>query len=202
MSAVGGDRGEIDRLVLATANAGKVDELRRLLGSRFHISARPTGLAETVEDGASLEVNAVKKAREVAEHTESLAVADDTGLFVSALGDRPGVHTARFAGPDADDDANVAKLLAELDGFADAVDRAARFRTVIAAVWPEGRQLLVEGLVRGHISSRPSGSSGFGYDPVFVPEEGDGRTFAQMSGEEKNRISHRGRAVAALIEAL
>jgi XTP/dITP diphosphohydrolase len=190
------------RLVLATANEHKVSEIRQLLGDRYQIAPRPPGLAETIEDGATLEANALKKAREVSAFAGALAVADDTGLFVEALDGRPGVRSARYAGPDSDDEANVDKLLGELGASGDQADRGAAFRTVMAAVWPDGTELVVEGSVVGHITAERRGTAGFGYDPVFVPSEGDGRTFAEMAAEEKNRISHRGRAVAALVAAL
>ena len=194
------------RLVLATANQHKVAELHQLLGDRYEIAPRPSDLAETVEDGETLEANALKKAREVAHHVGALAVADDTGLFVDALDGRPGVYSARYAGPGADDEANVTKLLGELAELAgapgDLAWRTARFRTVMAAVWPEGEELVVEGLVEGRIIDQRRGQHGFGYDPVFAPVEGDGRTFAEMSAEEKNRLSHRGRAVAQLSQRL
>ncbi|MEM8922180.1 MAG: RdgB/HAM1 family non-canonical purine NTP pyrophosphatase [Actinomycetota bacterium] len=189
------------RLTLATGNPGKVAELRRLLGDRYEIEPRPDELPDTVEDGETLVVNAVKKATEVAVHSGSLAVADDTGLFVDALGGRPGVHTARYAGPAATTEENVELLLAELGGV-DGDARSAHFATVIAAVWPDGRELTVEGRVDGRIAAERRGDAGFGYDPVFLPVEGDGRSFAQMSAEEKNAISHRGRAIAALLAAL
>lgn len=188
-------------LTLATANPDKVVELEALMGDRYEVLARPVDLADTVEDGDSLAANATKKGREVAQHVGTLAVADDTGLFVDALGGRPGVWTARYAGPDASSAANVAKLLAELDGV-EASDRGAHFTTVIAAVWPDGTELTVEGRVDGVITDRIRGEAGFGYDPVFAPTEGDGRTFAEMSAVEKNRISHRGRAIAALLAEL
>lgn len=189
------------RMVLATGNQHKVAELRQLLAGSYQVEGRPPDLAETVEDGDTLEANALKKAREVATHAQALAVADDTGLFVDALDGRPGVYSARYAGPQGDDEANLAKLLGELADRSSSA-RSARFRTVVAAVWPDGRELVVDGVVEGHITLVPQGSAGFGYDPVFVPAEGDGRTFAQMTAGEKNAISHRGRAVAALVAEL
>lgn len=189
-------------LTLATANAGKVTELVALLGDRYEVRPRPADLPETVEDGDTLEANAAKKAREVVAACGTLAVADDSGLFVSALGDRPGVHTARYAGPDADHDRNIDKLLAELGPHPEPADRRAEFRTVIVAAWPDGRTLVVEGRVPGVITGARRGGDGFGYDPVFVPDEGDGRTFAEMTLVEKNRISHRARAIEALLAAL
>ncbi|MEL7155538.1 MAG: RdgB/HAM1 family non-canonical purine NTP pyrophosphatase [Actinomycetota bacterium] len=184
-------------LTLATANPDKVVELQQLLGADWDISPRPADLADTVEDGDTLEANATKKGREVARHTGTLSVADDTGLFVDALGGRPGVWTARYAGPEATSADNVAKLLLELQGVT-GDGRSAHFRTVIAAVWPDGTALTVDGRVDGVITERARGEAGFGYDPVFAPAEGDGRTFAEMSAQEKNEISHRGRAIQAL----
>lgn len=198
MTAMAGDDG-LPVLTLATANPGKVTELVSLLGDRYEIRPRPADLAETDEDGDSLEANARKKAAEVVAHCGTLAVADDSGLFVAALGGRPGVHTARFAGPAATHDENIDRLLAELADHPGPAQRGAEFRTVIVAAWPDGRELVVEGRVPGTITAERRGDDGFGYDPVFVPDEGDGLTFAQMSLEAKNRISHRARAIAALL---
>ena len=130
-------------------------------------------------------------------------MSDDTGLEVDALDGAPGVHSARYAGGDATYADNVAKLLAELDrvGATTAEQRTARFRTAVMVVRPDGSELAVEGSVEGVISPTPQGDGGFGYDPVFVPVEGDGRSFAEM-GDEKHAISHRGRAFRALAEAL
>jgi XTP/dITP diphosphohydrolase len=188
-------------LTLATANPGKVTELVALLGPRYRIEPRPADLPETDEDGDTLEANALKKAREVAARCGGLAVADDSGLFVAALDGRPGVHTARFAGVGASHDDNIDRLLAELAGVVDP-HRGAEFRTVIVAAWPDGRHLVVEGRVAGRILGVRRGTGGFGYDPVFVPDEGDGRTFAELPLEVKNRMSHRARAIAALVEVL
>ncbi len=189
-------------LTLATANRGKVDELIALLGHRYEIRRRPVELAETTEDGDTLEANAAKKAREVTAHCQGLALADDTGLFVAALDGRPGVRTARFAGPGASYDQNVDRLLTELAARPHPGQRSAQFRTVIVAAWPDGRELVVEGVVDGWIAPERRGDRGFGYDPVFVPREGDGRTFAEIPLEDKNRLSHRGRAITALLAAL
>ena len=194
--------GEPPELVLASANPGKVAELADLLGGRYRIRPRPDDLAETIEDGRTLEANALKKAREVAEHTGCDALADDTGLFVDALGERPGVRTARYAGPDASDDDNRALLVEELAGRDGPEARRAEFRTVIALVRADGATVMAEGRVVGVIASEPRGGRGFGYDPLFVPDEGDGRTFAEMTLDEKHRYSHRARALAALIERL
>lgn len=192
----------LEPLVLATTNADKVTELRRLLGNLYEIQVRPDDLADTVEDGDTLECNALKKAREVGAYVGALAVADDTGLFVDALGGRPGVTTARYAGPDATSTENVARLLAELADHDQPSARGARFRTVVVAIRPDGDEIVVEGVVEGRIGLTPQGRGGFGYDPVFIPLEGDGRTFAQMTANEKNMLSHRGRAIAALLELL
>jgi XTP/dITP diphosphohydrolase len=127
------------------------------------------------------------------------AVADDTGLEVAALGGRPGVWTGRYAGEGATDAENRAKLLAELDGV---TDRRARFRTVALVAWPDGSELAAEGVCTGTIATAERGARGFGYDPLFVPDDGDGRTFAEMSEDEKHAISHRGRAFRALLAAL
>ena len=159
------------RLVLATANLGKIAELAALLGDRYQVEARPVDLAETVEDGDTLEANARKKATEVAVHAGAMALADDTGLFVDALDGRPGVHSARYAGPEGDAGANLAKLLDEMAPVA-AAARTARFRTVIAVAWPDGREMLVEGSVEGTVLAEPRGGGGFGYDPVFAPRRG------------------------------
>lgn len=188
-------------LVVASGNPGKIAELVQLLGDRFQVRPRPEDLAETIEDGETLEANAVKKATEVADHVGAAALADDTGLFVDALDGRPGVRTARFAGPQATNEENVAKLLDDLAGV-DVADRRARFRTVIAMVEPDGTTRLAAGTVEGTIATEVRGAEGFGYDPVFVPDEGDGRTFAEMGLEEKQKISHRARALRSLLDQL
>jgi XTP/dITP diphosphohydrolase len=156
---------------------------------------------EVEETGATLEENARIKAKGLADALGMLAIADDTGLEVDALDGAPGVHSARYAGPGATYDDNVAKLLRELEGVYPAL-RTARFVTVAIARWPDGRELVARGEVEGVIAAAPAGSNGFGYDPVFVPTEGDGRTFARMAAAEKHALSHRGRAFAALVVAL
>ena len=186
------------RLVLATRNPGKVAELQARLGPlRVDlVSAADLGAPEVVEDADTLRGNADKKARALARHTGLPALADDTGLEVDALGGAPGVYSARFAGPDADDVANRHKLIADLDGVA---DRAARFRTVLVFVDRDGQALAFDGVCEGVITEGEVGDGGFGYDALFRPADGDGRTFAQMSTAEKNRISHRGRALDAFV---
>lgn len=153
------------------------------------------------ESGTTLEENARIKASALAAATNMLAVADDTGLEVDALEGAPGVYSARYAGPGATYADNVAKLLRELEGVYPAL-RTARFATVALARWPGGREIAVRGEVEGVIAAAPAGVGGFGYDAVFVPTDGAGRTFAQMPAAEKHAISHRGRAFAALVDAL
>lgn len=183
----------LSEIVLATRNAGKVAELRALLSDlplTLHAASGWAGAPKVVEDAPSLEGNARKKARALHRHTGLPALADDTGLEVEALGGRPGVHTARFAGPDADDAANRTALLAALDGQA---DRRAQFRTVAALASADGVHCL-EGVCRGRIAEAEHGTGGFGYDALFIPEGYD-QTFAELSPAEKNAISHRGRAL-------
>lgn len=187
------------QLVAATANPHKLTEIAAILGSAVDLLPRPADLGEVVEGGDTLEANARLKATAVCEHTGQGAVADDTGLEVTALGGAPGVRSARYAGEHADDAANRHKLLAELEGTA---DRSARFRTVAVVLFPDGRELLAEGTIIGVIADGPRGDGGFGYDQVFVPDGGDGRTFAEMSPDEKNAVSHRGRAFGALAAQL
>jgi XTP/dITP diphosphohydrolase len=183
-------------LVLATANPDKAAEIRAILGSAgVVVTARPAALGEVDETGTTLVENARLKAVAVREVTGRAAVADDTGLEVDALGGAPGVYSARFAGEDATYAENVAKLLERLEGVE---NRRARFAAVAFVSFPDGRELWVEGGVEGRIATAPRGSGGFGYDPVFVPDAGDGRTFAEMSPEEKHAFSHRGLAFRAL----
>lgn len=184
------------RLVLATRNPGKVAELRaRLAGLGVDLlsAAEVDGAPEVDEDRDTLRGNAEKKALALHAHTGLAALADDTGLEVDALNGAPGVYSARFAGPEADDAANRAHLLARLG---DAADRAARFRTVLA--FADGTDVrFFDGVCEGTILREEQGDGGFGYDALFVPADGDGRTFAEMDKDEKNRISHRGRALDA-----
>jgi XTP/dITP diphosphohydrolase len=169
------------------------------LGTVPQLRTRP----DVAETGATLEENARIKARAVAEAAALPAIADDTGLEVDALGGAPGVRAARFAGEGASYTDNVQHLLSELEraGAGDA-RRGARFATVAMVRWPDGRELAVRGEVEGVITSAPRGPGGFGYDPVFRPRDGDGRTFAEMTAEEKHALSHRGRAFRALAAAL
>jgi XTP/dITP diphosphohydrolase len=189
------------RLVLATANPDKAAEITAILGAAIELVPRPAEVADVVEDADTLEGNARLKAVAIAEATGLPGLADDTGLEVDELQGDPGVRSARYAGEAATYADNVAKLLAALEGVYPA-DRTARFRTVALARWPDGREVVAEGVVEGLIAPVPEGGSGFGYDPVFVPNDGDGRTFAEMSAEEKHALSHRGRAFRALLKAL
>jgi XTP/dITP diphosphohydrolase len=186
--------------VLATANADKAAEIRAILGGRVPLLPRPGQVAEVEETGETLVDNARLKARALVAATGHPAIADDTGLEVDALGGDPGVRSSRYAGDTATYADNVARLLAALATVKRG--RQARFRTVALAAWPDGREAVAEGVVEGVIATRPRGEGGFGYDPVFVPAEGDGRTFAEMGPAEKHRLSHRGRAFRALAERL
>ena len=189
------------RLVLATANPHKATEIARLLGTAVEVVPRPASVGEVDETADTLEGNARLKAQAVAAVAGEPAVADDTGLEVDALGGQPGVWAARYAGPGATYADNVAKLLSELDGVP-AERRRARFRTVAVVCWPDGRELVAEGAVEGVIAEAARGTNGFGYDPVFVPDGGGGRTYAEMTLDEKQAISHRGRAFRALSQLL
>jgi XTP/dITP diphosphohydrolase len=187
-------------LVLATRNPGKVAELAAALEDLpvALISAADVGVPEVEEDADTLRGNAEKKARALHAFTGLPALADDTGLEVDALGGAPGVFSSRYAGAEGDAEANRRKLLADLAG---APSRAARFRTVLAFADADGVRFF-EGVCGGLIATEEAGTGGFGYDALFRPAEGDGRTFAEMTTEEKNRISHRGRAVAAFVAFL
>ena len=187
------------KIVFATNNAHKLDEVRQVVGEKFEIvSLRECGIVEDIpENEPTLEGNALAKARYIYERTGFNCFADDTGLEVDALGGEPGVRSARYATDGHDDEANKRLLLERLQGVE---NRAAQFRTAVALIMG-GKDYLFEGIVRGDIATEQHGEGGFGYDPLFFPEGGD-LTFAQMSSEEKNAISHRGRAVRKLAEFL
>ena len=188
-------------IVCASANAKKVAELREILHSLgVELLPRPSALADTEETALTLVGNAQLKAQAVMEFTGQTALSDDTGLEVDALGGAPGVHTARYAGELATAVENNQKLLNQLRDFPLRDQRSARFRTVICILRPDGRQHIAEGVVEGWIANQMRGQDGFGYDPLFIPRDGDGRTFAEMMAAEKHAISHRGRALRSLFE--
>ena len=189
----------IKQIIFATNNAHKLSEVQAVLGDRFRlVTLAECGIAEDIpEDAPTLEGNALQKARYVHERTGADCFADDTGLEVDALDGAPGVHSARYATDGHDFAANNRLLLSNL---ADATDRSAHFRTVIALIL-DGREYLFEGRVDGRITDSEAGCGGFGYDPLFVPDGFD-KTFAEMDADEKNAVSHRGRAVRRLVEFL
>jgi XTP/dITP diphosphohydrolase len=187
------------RLVCASANPDKVTEIAAILDGVVDLVPRPPDVPDVAEDADTLIGNARLKATAVCAATGLPAVSDDTGLFVDAIGGAPGIYAARFAGEEATYADNRAKLLRELG---DTSNRTASFVSAVMVVWPDGRELAVEGVCEGTIATTELGNRGFGYDPVFVPDDGDGRSFAQMSDAEKNQISHRARALRALLAAL
>ena len=188
-------------LVCASANPDKVAEMADVLAGHAVLLPRPEGVGEVVEDADTLEGNAMLKAGAVCEFAGAAALADDTGLEVDALGGAPGVWSARYAGPGASYADNLARLLAEMRDVP-RPQRTARFRTVAAVCFPDGTSLSAQGVVEGAITTEPRGVGGFGYDPVFAPKEGGGRTFAELGPAAKNAISHRARALRALLELL
>lgn len=187
------------KIVFATHNAHKVSEVQAVVGSEYQlVTATEAGITEEIpETQPTIEGNALQKARYVYEHTGLNCFADDTGLEVEALNGAPGVYSARYAGEHVSYADNNVLLLKNLAGCE---NRKARFRTVIALI-VDGKEYLFEGRVEGTIATEPHGEGGFGYDPLFVPE-GSQLTFAEMSSEAKNKISHRGRAVAKLVAFL
>ena len=187
------------RIVCASANPHKVEELARLLPSWVELVPRPSDIGDIDEDAPTLEGNAIIKAVEIANHASEWAIADDTGLEVDALNGAPGVRSARFAGDHATDSENRELLLSKLDGV---MNRSARFRTVVALVSSKGDIHFVGGECAGTIAESERGDKGFGYDSLFIPADGDGRTFAEMNGPEKDAVSHRGRALAQVPELL
>jgi XTP/dITP diphosphohydrolase len=191
------------KAVIATRNRHKAAEMAQILsgsGLEFMSLADFPAAPEVEEDGATLEENALKKARSAAAATGLPALADDTGLEVDALGGAPGVFSARYAGPACSFEANNTKLLAALEGVP-TKKRAARFRCVIALAWPGGRSLGAQGLLEGFIIDRVRGENGFGYDPIFEVSA-VGKTLAELTKEEKNSISHRATALLAMVRLL
>ena len=187
------------KIVFATNNAQKLSEVKAVLGEGFElVTLKEVGITEDIpETGETLDENASIKARYVYERTGLDCFADDTGLEVEALNGAPGVRSARYATDGQDFAANNRKLLRELEGK---TNRKARFRTVISLI-RSGEEVQVEGIVNGRIATEEAGCGGFGYDPLFIPED-KSVTFAEMTAEEKNSISHRGRAVAELVKVL
>jgi XTP/dITP diphosphohydrolase len=187
------------RLVCASANPDKVAEIAAILDGVVELAPRPEEVPDVIEDADTLEGNARLKAVAICDATGLPAVADDTGLEVVALGGEPGVRSARYAGESASYADNRAKLLAALDGVD---DRRAAFRTCVLVRWPDGSEFVVNGVCGGTITTEQRGDRGFGYDSVFVPDDGDGRTFAEMTDAEKHALSHRGRAFRSLLASL
>ena len=184
-------------IVLASNNEGKVKELARMLPTGFVLkTVGALGTELPPETGSSFEENALIKARYAAQETGHLAIGDDSGLEVDALNGAPGVYSARYAGEPPSDERNISKLLEALTGIA-VSDRVARFRCAIALASPVGNALIKHGAIEGSIGFEKRGANGFGYDPIFVIS--DGRSFAELEPEEKDGMSHRGRALAALI---
>ena len=178
------------RVLLATGNAHKVEEVQHILGPEVEVVGHDTGVEET---GTTFEENALLKARALAQATGERAVADDSGIEIDHLDGAPGVHSARWT----DEGDWIPKVLRKLDGVAPEA-RGCRYVCAAAAVWPDGRETVVRGIVEGHITDAPRGDGGFGYDPIVQPVEGDGRTFAEMTPDEKHAISHRARAFRRL----
>jgi XTP/dITP diphosphohydrolase len=193
------------RLVVASANPDKVKEIVAVLSEALDVELvpRPEQVREVVEDGETLVDNARLKARALMEATGTASVSDDTGLEVDALGGAPGVYAARYAGEGASYADNVAKLLRELAALNDAGgDRRARFKSIAFVAFPDGSEVWAEGVLDGTIAPAARGQNGFGDDPMFEPDGGGGRTFAEMSAVEKDAMSHRGRAFRALAQRL
>jgi len=193
------------RVVLATRNRGKVAELRRILASaQLDLALAGTDefpdLPEVAETGSSFAANALLKAKDVAERTGLVAIADDSGLCIDALNGMPGIFSARWAGKHGDDDANLRLVLAQLADVP-ANRRSAAFHCAAAVATPDGDERVVEGVLEGSIIDSPRGSNGFGYDPIFVPR-GYVLTTAELTAEEKDAISHRGQAFRALVPIL
>lgn len=189
----------LPQLVCASANPDKVAEIQALLAGVVDLLPRPPEIPDVVEDADTLAGNARLKAAAIVAATGLPAVADDTGLEVDALGGAPGVYTARYAGEGCSYADNRAKMLAEMP---DGQPRSAAFKTVALALWPDGREVVFEGVCSGTITEAERGCGGFGYDAIFEPVESGGLTFAEMNADAKHAISHRGRAFRGLLELL
>lgn len=183
-------------VVCATANPHKVEEMAAIFAGVVELLPRPSDVGDIDETGATLEDNACLKARVIAAHVGADAMADDTGLEIVALHGQPGVRSARYAGEESDDAANRALVLQRMQGV---TNRRAQFRTVIAVATPDGECNIVVGECAGVIAETERGTNGFGYDSIFIPDDGDGQTFAEMTSDEKNAVSHRARALSALL---
>lgn len=192
------------KLILSSGNPHKVDELKKILANlEIQVLTKDEvgqGDLDVIEDGDTLEANALKKARALAEKVEGIVLADDTGLFVDALNGEPGVYSARYAGEECSYQANNTKLLGALAGVAPE-KRTARFKTVIALIDEKGAEYIIEGVCEGRILEEKKGSAGFGYDPLFLPE-GYEQTFAELGEDIKNKISHRARAIYLMRDKL
>ncbi len=186
--------GEPRRIVFATGNAHKVSEVAEILGSEWSVEALDPDVEET---GTTFEANALLKARAVVEETGTMAIADDSGIEIDALDGRPGIHSARWT----EESDWIPRVLRELAVVPNR-PRTGRYVAAAAVVWPDGREQVVLGTVEGTVATEPRGSGGFGYDPIFVPDDGDGATFAEMPPDAKHAMSHRGRAFRALLAVL
>lgn len=190
------------QLLLGTKNQGKIREIKSFLETPLAevelLTYEDRPFLSVLEEGSSLAENARLKARQICEETGLPVLAEDSGLEVTALDGRPGTHSSRFAGDEATDEERIAKLLQLLLGVG---DRSARFRTVAILRFPEGKELMAEGELQGEIALSPQGESGFGYDPIFIPQ-GFSKTLAELGPKIKNRISHRRRALERLLELL
>ena len=189
------------KIIAATGNAGKVREIKKIFSDEKVeiLSMGEIGIdIEIEENGTTFEENALIKARTICKMTNEIALADDSGLCVDAMGGAPGIYSARYAGEDATDDERIEKLLAELN---DEENRKAKFVSVIAVVFPDGTELTTVGEVHGQIADKVYGDGGFGYDPVFIADE-LGKTFGVASADEKNKISHRARALDKMYELM
>ena len=186
-------------LIFATHSDHKVKEIMAMLPQQFTVKSLKdiAWMEEIIEDGKTLEDNALIKVRTIHQHLGKNCFAEDTGLEVDALGGEPGVHTARYAGEHRDTEDNIVLLLNKLENK---TDRRAQFRTVMSLILDQ-KEFLFEGIVRGHIAEKKSGESGFGYDPIFIPEGYD-QSFAQLGSEIKNRISHRAQALQKMLAFL
>lgn len=189
------------RIIAATKNAGKIKEIESIFGELGVdvVSQQDEGFDVDIEEtGDTFEKNALIKARAVSLLTDDIVLADDSGLCIDALDGRPGIYSARYAGENASDTAKIRKILTEMEHCA---NRSARFVTAVAVILHDGRELTSSGEVKGEILREPEGENGFGYDPIFYCAE-LGKTFAQAAEEEKNAVSHRGRALRAMYDKL